>query len=89
MNNTEEIAHPQLVAQIKITILDNGKINVTGFPLDANLAMGWMQQAQQALVAFFIAKAKAGELDENNKVIEKKILTRNSKLVDGSGDLLQ
>ena len=89
MNNTEKLAHPQPIAQIKITIMDNGAVNITGFPQDLNLSMNWIVAAQQALISFFVEKAKAGELDEQNKVIEKKILTRNSKLVDGSGNPLQ
>ena len=53
---------PQPIAQMRITIMDDGGVNINGFP--NNLA---------------------GDLDENNKIIEKKIITPNEKLVDGAG----
>ena len=76
---------PQPVAQMKITLLDNGGIAVNGFPNDLETAQEWLSAANKVVVRHFIGKAKAGELDENNRIIKKTIIVPNKTLVDGNG----
>lgn len=90
MNNKQQnTAHPQPVAQMRITIMDNGSVNVNGFPADLREAMSWLFMAKEAVISYFINLAKAGELDENNRVIQKKIITKDKTIVGANGRQLQ
>ena len=82
-------AHPQPIAQMKITIMSDGAVNVTGFPTDMYIARHWLSRADVAIVDHFIKLAKAGKLDENNVVIEKKIITQDKSLIGADGRPLQ
>ena len=82
---TDKPVVPQPVAQMKITLMDNGGIAVNGFPNNLEVAQEWLSAAAKVVVRHFITCAKAGELDENNRIIEKKIITQDKKLVDGNG----
>ena len=86
---TEKPVVPQPIAQMKITLLSNGGIAVNGFPSDLEVAQDWLSAAAKVVVRHFIALAKAGELDEHNRIIKKKIITQDKKLVDGNGRPLQ
>ena len=92
MNNQSKqpkSVHPQPVAQMRITIMNNGSVNVNGFPTDLREARHWLFMAEEAIMNYFINKAKAGELDENNRVIQKKIITKDNHLVDAAWMPLQ
>ena len=86
---TDKPVVPRPVAQMKITLLDNGGIAVNGFPNNLESAQDWLSAAAKVVVRHFISKAKAGELDENNRIIEKSIIVPNKTLVDGNGKPLQ
>jgi len=86
---TDKPVVPQPIAQMKITLMDNGGIAVNGFPNNLEAAQEWLSAAAKVVVRHFIALAKAGELDEHNRIIEKKIITQDKKLVDGNGRPLQ
>ena len=88
-NKQPDPAHPQPVAQIRITIMNNGSVNVNGFPTDLREARHWLFMAEEAVMNYFINKAKVGELDENNRLIEKKIITKDKGLVGADGRPLQ
>ena len=81
--------HPQPIAQIKITLMDNGSVNVNGFPNNLELALSYMTAGNIAVVKYFVQLAKDGRLDENNNLIENNILSPKGKLVDAEGRLLQ
>jgi len=87
MTDKPVVPHP--IAQMKITLLSNGGIAVNGFPNNLEVAQDWLSAAQKVIVRHFIAMAKAGELDENNRIIEKSIIVPDKKLVDGNGRPLQ
>jgi len=86
---TEKPVVPQPIAQMKITLMNNGGIAVNGFPNDLESAQEWLSAAAKVVVRHFITCAKSGELDEHNRIIEKKIITQDKKLVDGNGRPLQ
>ena len=86
---TDKPVVPQPIAQMKITLMNNGRIAVNGFPGDLEVAQDWLSAAAKVIVRHFITCAKAGELDEHNRIIEKKIITQDKKLVDGNGRPLQ
>ena len=86
---TDKPVVPQPIAQMKITLLDNGGIAVNGFPSNLEVAQEWLSAAAKVVVRHFISKAKAGELDEHNRIIEKTIIVPNKTLVDGNGKPLQ
>lgn len=90
MNNKQpDPAHPQPIAQMKITIMNDGSVNVNGFSKDLYMALHWLSRAEVAIIDYFINKAKAGDLDDNNRVIQKKILTKDNSLVGADGRPLQ
>jgi len=69
--------------------MDNGEVNVNGFPNNFELALSYMNAANHVIMKYFIELAKDGRLDENNNLIEKNIISPEGKLVDGNGRLLQ
>ena len=85
MNNVEKPVVPYPIGQMKITFMSNGGVSVNGFPTVLEIAQEWLSAANRAVIRHFIDKAKAGELDENNKIIEKSIIVPDKKLVDGNG----
>ena len=86
---TDKPVVPQPIAQMKITLMNNGRIAVNGFPGDLEVAQDWLSAAAKVIVRHFITCAKAGELDENNRIIEKSIIVPKKTLVDGNGRPLQ
>jgi hypothetical protein len=77
MSNVEKPAppvHPQPVLQMRITVMADGNVSVSGFPTSLRDAQNLLNMAAQATIEYFIDQAKAGTLDDNNTVIPKKII---------------
>ena len=87
-NNDQKQAHPQPIGQMKITAMSNGSVSVNGFPVDLDMARHWLNLAEKAIIDHFFKLARAGKLDENNRIIKKKVI-EHVGLVDVSGKPLQ
>lgn len=72
---------PQPVVQIRITLLNNGSLNVNGFPIGLDSALQIMQDAHTAIVKHFVQGAKDGKLDDTNIFIQNKIITPGNKVI--------
>lgn len=59
LNSTEKPAF-----QVRIDVLVNGNVTVTGFPAEYGQAMNVMQIAQRTVMDFFLSKAVRGEFKE-------------------------
>lgn len=68
MNNQD------LAMQIIITVTKDGRLSVNGFPNNLQGALQVIHGAHDAITAYFIGKAKAGEMDDKGNVIESKII---------------
>ena len=93
MNDNEkkqQPAYPQPVGQMKITAMSNGAVTVNGFPVDLEMARQWLFLAEKAIIDHFFKLARAGKLDENNRISKNKIIEQKKPgLVDVSGKPLQ
>ena len=56
----------KMIVRIEITLMDNGSLSVTGFPMHLDTAMRIMGQAMAAVAKHFIQGAKDGKLDADN-----------------------
>ena len=54
--------------------MDNGSVNVNGFPNDLKLALAWINAANNAIVFHFMKLAKDDKLDKDNRVIKSRII---------------
>ena len=72
LEDVEKPVYP--IGQMKITFMSNGRVIVNRFPAVLEIAQEWLSAANKAVVRHFIDKARAGELDENNTIIEKSII---------------
>ncbi len=75
MNNQD------LAMQVTINITKDGKLSVNGFPNNLQGAQQVIHGAHDAIVQYFIGKAKAGEMDDNGNVIESKIVKPDRPLL--------
>lgn len=82
-------AHPQPVIQIKITAMSDGNVNVNGFPTSLLATLDLFFAALKAVIMQFVKTAREGNLDDEYKVIPKKIIEQDKRLVDGAGRPLQ
>ena len=57
--------------KIIITLTQDGRVSVAGFPNNLHQAMGLIDAAKTAVVKHFIEKANAGNLDENGNINER------------------
>ena len=80
---------PVPIGAMKVIVMSDGSVNVDGFPTDLHVAISWMDSATRAVINYFIDKAKRGKLDSNNRVEQKKILTKDKRLVGADGKVLQ
>lgn len=88
MPNNTPPAQPLL--QIKITAMRDGNVNVSGFPTSLPTALKLLSAAKNAVVDHFINQAKAGNLDDHNTILPKKIIeTQKPALVGPDGKPLQ
>lgn len=88
--NENKPAHPQPVLQMRITAMSDGNVNVSGFPTSLRNAQNLLNMAAQATIEYFIEQAKAGNLDDNNTVIPKKIIeSKKPALVGADGKLVR
>jgi UPF0288 family protein (methanogenesis marker protein 3) len=69
-NNKNETVAPAPVRQIKITLLNNGVITVHGLPANLKMAGRMIAGANEIITGFFVKKAKNGELDEEDNIIQ-------------------
>ena len=70
-------AHPQPVIQIKITAMSDGNINVNGFPNSLLTTLDLFFAAFKAVIVQFVKTAREGNLDDEYKVIPKKIIEQD------------
>jgi len=63
-----------LAMQVTINITKDGKLSVSGFPNNLQGALQVIHGASDAIVQYFIGKAKAGEMDDQGNVVESKIM---------------
>ena len=82
-------AHAQPIVQIKITAMSDGNINVNGFPTSLLTTLDLIFAAFRAIIIKFVETAREGNLDDEYKVIPKKIIEQDKRLVDGAGRPLQ
>ena len=82
-------AHPQPVIQIKITAMSDGNINVNGFPTSLLTTLDLIFAALKAVIIQFVKIAREGNLDDEYKIIPKKIIEQDKRLVDRAGRPLQ
>lgn len=89
MSPNNKPAHSQPVIQIKITAMSDGNVNITGFPNNLRACLDILYAGGQAIIAHYIAEAKAGNLDEHNNIIPSQVLTPKPGLVDMQGRAIQ
>ena len=68
-------AHAQPITQIRITLLDNGNLTISGMPQDTKTALVILSELNRAVFEHFIKLAKSGQLDDNNTIIQKHIIS--------------
>jgi len=66
---------PRVMFQMVIKQMDNGTVNLTGFPANLNAALQLMSNVTSAIVNLFIEKAKTNDLDNNNTIKQSNIIT--------------
>lgn len=72
---------PKPIMQMKITVLDNKSVVVNGIPANLRTALGILFDANKAIVDHFVNKAKEGELDDKNTIIQNKIIAPSNKII--------
>ena len=83
MKKKKPINKQPFIHQVRINVAGDGKSirNVQGFPTDFNMAMEIMEKAQRMVASHFIDKAKAGELDEFNRIKQSNIIIPKKGLI--------
>lgn len=67
--------------KILIAITNEGKMSVTGFPLNVHTAQKIMQGATGTVMNYFIEGARAGNMDEAGNVTKSKIIKLNKNII--------
>jgi len=65
-SNTPPLPVP--LFQIRINVMNNGAINVQGFPKNLDMALKTMDEGKNAVVKWFIQQAKENRLNDHNIV---------------------
>ena len=73
--------HPEIIAKIQAVIYEDDGIRVGGFSSHLQEALRQVDLIHRAVVRFFVDKAIAGELDDDYKIIEKKIISLDKRIV--------
>ena len=60
--------------KIVITLTQDGRVSVGGFPNNLHQAIGVLDAAKNAIVNHFIDKAKGGNLDDKGNVTDERII---------------
>lgn len=87
LNKKESITMPEVAHRMAFTFYENSPaIRLDGIPPNMNEALELAFHATKSIMLLFAEKAKAGQLDENNTIIESKIITPSNDIVapDGS-----
>ncbi len=74
-------AVPQPVHRLVLTVFDNKQMAVAGIPQDIKTAIGMLYDANVAIVKHFFEKARAGQLDENDCIIQSKIIEPKKNII--------
>lgn len=77
------------VIQVLISCLQNGQVQVSGFPHNMFHALDVLRAAEQAVLSHFHELAKAGKLDENLAFIQPAVITPEKTLFDSQGNVLK
>lgn len=80
-NSPKQPIVPHPVMQMKITALSDGSVAVNGIPNNPNTALQLIAGATAAITNLFIGKAKEGQLDDANNLVESKIITPDKKII--------
>lgn len=72
---------PKPIMQMRITVLDNKSVVVNGIPANLRTALSILFDANKAVVDHFIGRAKEGELDDKNTIIQNKIIAPSNKII--------
>ena len=79
--NNPKIVVPAPVMQLRITVMNNNTIAVSGIPASLDNAMQILADATKAVVKHFTKKAREGNLDDTDTLIESKIIQPNQKVL--------
>jgi len=79
--NGPKLVIPSPVMQMRITVLNNGTLSVAGIPASLDTAMQILADATKAVVKHFTKKAREGNLDDTDTLIESKIIQPNQKVI--------
>ena len=64
-------AEPEIAHEMNFTFYkDSPRVRLDGIPPNMNQALELFFHATKSLIFLFVEKAKAGQLDENNTIIE-------------------
>jgi hypothetical protein len=77
----KQAAIPTAVHQITISLMNNGTVNVSGFPMSYPVALQMMLDGQRAIVGWFMKAAKEGRMNDQMVVDGSNILVPDKKLV--------
>lgn len=72
---------PVPLFQIRINVMNNGAINVQGFPKNLDLALNAIDQGKNAVVKWFIQQAKENRLNNYNIVDGENIIVPKKGLL--------
>lgn len=80
-NPPKQPAVPHPVIQMKITILSNKTLTINGAPDNLDVALQVLADAARVTINLFIDKAKEGQLDDENNLIDTKIISPDKKVI--------
>lgn len=80
-NNIPTGLKKAFAVKIVITVTNDGQVNVSGFPKNLPQATGIMDMGKNAVVNYFVQKARSGDLDDNGIVTDDKIIKPDKNII--------